>query len=260
MSEIEIRRLAREHLAQFAQTGGWLTFSGLSALKPSDFYLMGYNPAADGTNPKLSEPVLRDGPWSAYLHNCWQSTRKDGVKLPCGHSWSGAGTACPKCGKQLGLHQKQVRKLLDGIAAILGEPLDLTEVFSANAIFVESTSVETLPDSEAALWRSCWPIHQYYLNIVRPRWIICLGNSDGSGAKSAFKLLRAQAGLDASVTQKERIDNTTLWVRWFDAEFDLESGKNGVAHKVRVIGVPHPSRPRKIPETLAAMAKAVAQS
>ncbi len=125
-------------------------------------------------------------------------------------------------------HQKRVKEY----ARLLGEP-DIKRVFAANAIFLRSRDQGSFPNANE-MWKRSWPVHQFFLSIVRPKFIVCLGNGDGM---SSFSLLASVANgipRHSYFGQKKSFRDG----KWFDGVFDVDGGQL----VCKVIGVPHPSR------------------
>ena len=218
MLEATLQGKLQEHLSEkYRREKGWLLYSGLDTLRPGRYYFMGFNPAKDPANKVLNE--LFPAPpcnWSAYTQQCWRC----GGAL-CEHIDANGRVSKPK------RHQRSVREFIEKLAH---QPED---VFATNAIFVESESIQELckrPDF-SELWDRCWEIHRWFLSIVQPQWIICLGNA---GDLSAYSLLRKRCLRD----DKGRDEKDYKKGKVFTGSIDLEGGQQ---LGVRVLGVPHPS-------------------
>jgi hypothetical protein len=118
-------------------------------------------------------------------------------------------------------HQMRVKKLCEMFG------YSSADVFAANAIFVRTCDSRGL---DASLWQKCWPIHQWFLSIVKPKVVVCLGNGE---ALSPFSLLW-QACERPTITN---IGASFRDGRWFRAKIRADSGVD-----TEVVGVPHPSR------------------
>jgi len=210
----------------YNQSGG-LMLSGIDALKPGFAYIMGLNPGGDPEAPgherSILESVHEHRNFSCYADECWQR-RCTGPAGACEHVSD--GRVLPQF---LVKHQRNMIAL----AAALGAAPQ--EIFSANAIFGRSTSRATLEEqtgfSMAEWWDACWPVHQEFLSIVRPRVIISLGYGMNS---SAFGLLWPKAGSPPY----QRVGDESRRGGWsFPAHCQLADGE----FETMVIGVPHPS-------------------
>jgi hypothetical protein len=102
------------------------------------------------------------------------------------------------------------------------------ETFATNLIFVESRNAKAIYD--LALFDNCWRLHKQMLAVVRPKFIICLGNGE---RLSAFSLVRSKA-------DRREADRKYLHFKSFVGSFGL---KDGFELTTTVVGVRHPSYP-----------------
>lgn len=196
-------------LENYASRPGAVLYNGWGTLRPSNdgLYIMGFNPGGDPDDIKTSViESLKDlkDKYCSYTDECW---RKGCLE---------------DCQKHKGdkLHQKMVKEL----AEILG--YDIREVFAANAIFIRSKEQSDLQES-LKLFDRCWPVHQLFLSIVRPRTMLCLGNGEPS---SAFAFLRMKLAPNEKPNSED--------VKAFSS---VTAVSNDETINVRVIGVRHPS-------------------
>lgn len=205
---------------------GAVLVSGANTLTAGPVYVLGLNPGGDPV--RIPRPIIEsvappDGT-SSYTHDCWQP--KCSEAQPCSHLDSE------------GLIKRQflVRHQRNMIALCATLGATPQTLFSANAVFARSTAKATLREqtglSLAEWWSACWPVHQQFLAIVRPRLIVTLGYGMAS---SAFGLLHSQSDFrsPAPVVDEGRRSGWT-----FDALLTL-SGRDTLS--TRVVGVPHPS-------------------
>lgn len=226
MSPIAIREIVREYLpTELYEKSGAVLFSPASTLRRDDVYLMGLNPGGhpDDCSGSIIDHLSPPEGTSPYTHECWQSKCEDSKhSRPCIHLTPDGATN----EAALNRHQRNAAKLHSALRAKPGE------IFSANAIFGRSTSLAKLLAqtgfNAAHWWRHCWPVHQRFLAIVRPRMIVTLGYGERT---SAFGFLRRELG--ASSVRKFSEQG---WA--FDAQLPLEHGSE---LSLSVIGVPHPS-------------------
>jgi hypothetical protein len=189
---------------------GQILYSGTDTLRAGSFYFLGFNPAADGTNPPLHDLPLNRKHWSAYTRQCWYD------------EWCDA--RCPKIGKRP--HQRRVQSIMSELG------LQPEETFATNLIFIESRNVKEL--NAAPLFHTyleaCWQVHKRMLAVVDPRYIVCLGNGEKD---SSFSFVREKA---------ESRENEARYLNFksFDGVFHLN---DGISLSAKVIGVRHPSRP-----------------
>lgn len=227
MTRDELAAIVRSRMpeALYSRPGGVL-LGGPSTLRPGPVYVMGLNPAGDPE--KITEPLIEtlaapDG-HSGYTHECWHLACPGGAA--CVHLGAD-GRTLPSA---LVRHQRNMIALA---GALLGTPATL---FSANAIFARSTSKRML-EAQTGLglrdwWNACWPVHQAFLAIVRPRLVVTLGYGETS---SAFGLLRAAAGYPPF----RRFGDEGRRGGWaFDGTLALGDADHLQA---TIVGVPHPS-------------------
>ena len=118
--------------------------------------------------------------------------------------------------------------------------LDLTKLFATNAVFASSASATSFSAeaglSLASAFDACWPIHEYFLSIVRPRVILCLGYQDGG---SAFWLLKRKARPGSEVPLTSHTPSGRKFPSFKSAQMisDLRGGELSSL----VVGIRHPS-------------------
>lgn len=226
MNRDDIRSLIRARMSEeFYRKSGAVLYGPAATLARGSCYIMGLNPGGDPADietPIIDAVAASDGR-SAYTHECWQRHCRE--PQPCSHLRHDGSTE-PSA---LVRHQRNVIRLT---AALRGTP---TSLFSANAIFGRSTALRTLKDQTGYTaqqwWAACWPVHQVFLAVVRPRLIVTLGYGESS---SAFGLLRATAGYPPH--RRFSDDARAAWC--FDATFNVQESD---AIAATVVGVPHPS-------------------
>ena len=205
----EIRNRVSKELGEFAGLSGSVMYSGIDTLCQGDIYLMGLNPGGDpGVIPQTAlqtiDSVFKVRPdFSAYLDEDWRG----------------------------GLGQHQHQKRVVDICSLLG--VDVRTVFSANAVFVRPGDAATLAENLGNRTREvidcCLRVHDFFLAIVRPKIVVCLGNGEGA---SSFAILRNYLGSPES----HLVGKTFRDGKYCDASPSW--GRGGC----RIIGAPHPSR------------------
>lgn len=214
--------------AEMYTKSGGVMLSGTDTLRPGLAYIMGLNPggdpAAEGHKRSIIDSVHDRQRFSSYRNECWQPLCKAPAGL-CEHLLD--GEVKPEF---LVKHQRNAKVIADALR------LDITDIFSANAIFARSTSRATIHEQTdytmEAWWQACWPVHRHFLAEVRPRVIISLGYGTTS---SAFGLLWLEAGKPPW----RRMGDESRRGGWaFDAAFELSDGDS---IQPVVVGVPHPS-------------------
>jgi hypothetical protein len=218
----ELNQLLQEMLGKDVHKYGWAPYSGLDTLKRGTHYFMGYNPRTDPANRRLLETTNNARDWSAYTQQCWN--RDCGQRSPCRHMDTSG---------QLKIREPHQDRVVELATLLDTKP---ARIFSANAIFVQSKGARALKDANK-LWQKCWGVHQRFLALVRPKWIICLGNGK---ELSSFQLMKQRANVhedsvrycDPDCRPKYRAG------KWFQASLDIGDTS---PLDVNVLGVPHPS-------------------
>lgn len=227
MTSEDIAEIIRSTLSEdLRNKPGAVLSSGANTLIKARVYVMGLNPGGDPS--KITDPIVHliapANGTSAYTHDCWQP--KCTEPQPCSHL-DPSGATRPE---YLVRHQRNMIALA---AALDATPETL---FSANAVFARSTRKATLYDQTGLSledwWDHCWPVHQQFLAIVRPRLIVTLGYGETS---SAFGLLRGKCGYP---TAAPLVDEGRRSGWWFAADLRL---LDGTVLQTVVAGAPHPS-------------------
>ena len=186
------------------EQNGRFIYSGADTIRPGSVYLLGLNPGGD---PKFHYESIRaeiegidQRTLNAYIDECWgEKRRKRG---------NGEGKAPV---------QKRIRALLEGL------DLPTRDVCAANLIFVRSRDGSGSGYPETA--DACWPVHQFILDIIRPKLIIAYGNS----GRSPYSYIRGQYKHPPQDTRPSGHGN------WKCRAFQIPDGP-------RVVGLPHLSR------------------
>lgn len=144
---------------QLLERSGSVFYSGRSAFSgPAPLYLLGLNPGGSAEAQKedtvakhlqgaLSRP---EDQYSEYLHGEWYG--KPGT-------WG---------------MQPRVRHLCDRLG------LDACDIPASNLIFARSARERDLRSEKQALIDLCWPFHQAVIDMLRPKIIICFGQTAGN--------------------------------------------------------------------------------
>jgi len=225
----QIRGFVRYSMAkEMYSRSGAVMLSGTDAFRLGCVYIMGLNPGGDpkalGHRTTIIDSVQERPGFSCYTDECWQPKCTAPIG-ECVHLES--GRVRPDF---LVKHQRNILTIAKALR------LEIADIFSANAVFARSTSLATMKDqsgySLAEWWESCWPVHQRFLAIVRPKIIITLGYGATS---SAFGLLHEEAGHP----EWRRMGDESRRGGWaLDAALPLSDGG---ALDCTVVGVPHPS-------------------
>ena len=190
---------------------GCVLNSGWDTVSPGEIYVLGLNP---GGNPENFGSIASHieatpgGPWSCYDES-WNT-------LPGRHP-----------------HQLRAKKYIFTLG------FDHRDVLATNAYFTTSKDARDLAlitsrmlCGSANAFAPYWEVHKLLLSIVRPKLILCLGNSESPNG-SSFAALRAAMGLNGARGESQNYRNG----KYFVAVAPWDRTNN-----VFVAGVPHPSR------------------
>lgn len=190
-----------KHLAQMS---GGVFYSGRNAFVPArPLYLLGLNPG--GCPEKLAANTVELQANAVAASSCadWSEYRDV--------SWNGA---------EPGTHGMATRVL----HLFNSLRLNPGEVPASNLVFLRSRRESGIEAARMrALADDCWSFHECALNIVRPRAILCFGQTVGTYVRSR---LNANELIDEFVEDNKR--------RWRSQAFATGSG-------VRVVVATHPS-------------------
>jgi hypothetical protein len=212
---MKIHRFAIEEFSQripsaLLARSGKVFYSGrLAFAKPSTLYVMGVNPGGEPINHKTetvgthTELVLHQHPddWSAYRDESW------GNHLP------GSYGMAPRI-----LHLFRNLNLAPG------------HVPCSNLVFARSRAESDMNAEMEPLADLCWPFHEFLIDQLKPRVVLCLGSKAGKYVKEklaateqiaefremnnrgwATRVFVNQAGLKVVVaTHPSRVDWTSI--------------------------------------------------
>lgn len=132
---------------------GALLYSGLDTLRSeTKFYLLGYNPGGspDSTRKTVFQQMealrSKKSDWNEYVDEEW---------------WPRAGPG----GAPL---QRRIRNMLCALNT------DVRSVCASNLIFICSRTEADL-SNWLPLASRCWPVHQYILGTIKPKYVLCFG-------------------------------------------------------------------------------------
>lgn len=202
MDKQGILAVAQNSLSDLMSLPGAILYSSYNTLKPGDVYFLGYNPGGEGP----------DGPTVAdRLEALPSKTCNDFTDLEWGET-AAAGQSTL---------QLRVKWLLDSLG------YRIEDVCSSNLIFAQSRDAKGVPERYANI---CWPVHEAILALVKPKLILCCGNSQ----VSSFGYL--QRKLDGEIQYSPK--GVALHGDWAIKAFRTEL--NG--QPILVVGFPHLSR------------------
>lgn len=228
----EIMHLMDEMPKHFAELPGEVFSTGAKSLARGDFYLAGVNPMAGQRYPSIRSHVAN---WdlylySAFLDQCWE---KECWNRDC---YGFQNSLDCKHGRGRNRHQVAVRNIMERASP----GFDLKTLFATNAVFASSASAQGF-STETGLtllqaFEACWPLHQYFLRIVRPRFILCLGYQDSG---SAFWLLKRKAVRGSVEPLSSHKAPGRKFASFKSARMMFDSGAGELS--TVVVGVRHPS-------------------
>ena len=138
---------------------GSIIYSADSTLKKGDFYFLGQNPGGNDVEKYGKDTILNQllysGEHNEYIQGNWT-------------------------GYYGRLHQANIKKMFKDIE------IDIHKIFSTNLSFVRSGLTDKYPGGNEKLiehYDLFWPIHEYFLSIVKPKIII----SNGAAPREFFK-------------------------------------------------------------------------
>lgn len=193
---------ANGQLAPILGVSGNVLYSAAQTLRPGKIYLLGLNPGGDPE--KIRQTVgeslrMLDGRTrNAYLDEEW---RWRGKLVPKGES--------------------PLQKRINWLLTSLGSRVE--NVCASNLIFIRSAS-----DSGCGfpgMADLCWPVHQEIMSMVKPKLILCFGNS----RISPYSYVRNKISISKETTFPSGHG------RWKCRAFQSSVG-------AKVVGLPHLSR------------------
>lgn len=146
----ELKKLIHE--TGLKNLSGSIIYSGDSTLQEGKMYFLGQNPGGNADmyeSDSIINQLMYSGEFNEYLEGEWS-----------GHS-----------GKR---HQYNIVEMFKDLE------IDIEKTFSTNLSFIRSGDTEAYQRNLNEDYRIFWPIHEYFLSIVKPRIIL----SNGSQAKN----------------------------------------------------------------------------
>lgn len=178
----------------------------LYTLKKADIYFIGINPGGD---------VL-----TSYTKESLKDFLKPEMKTFLAYTkqnWNSDGTGKNK-------FQEEVINILTKIIKKFNlKKINLYDIFSTNLYFYRSKGVKYMKVN-----RDFWLYHELFLDIIKPKIIICCGNSE---TFSPYKNIREY--LNGKEEKPIRF-NGTHSIKWFYSQ-KMEWNRN----KILVLGLPH---------------------
>jgi hypothetical protein len=176
---------------------------------------MGFNPGGDpGERGPSGEGTIGSSITAVKVKEAWNDWADE--------RYAGRGRYSPL--------QRNIRFVFEELGA------DPRRTFSTNALFVRSSRAEGLSGPWDLWWDICWPVHQAFPRVVRPRLVVCLGNGRDL---STWELMR-QTGRGPPYTPNwQRSGNEVAKDGKWRREVTFELG--GSTHTCAILGLPHPS-------------------
>ena len=187
----------------------------INALRPGNIYFLGLNPGGTPENEntfKIQDSSTFDGENQCAFDEEWRHKNR-------------------KFSKKEAPLQKRVRELLTFLLKELHEEPNIRKVFATNLYFFRSADKKMLINYGIKNC-DCWEYHKEFLNIVKPRIIVCNGNDEKF---SAFSSLKGKF----SVTEI----GCEPWYKGFSLKwFFIDKPFWKPDRKTLVLGIPHMSR------------------
>ena len=198
---------------------GGVLVSGWDTLRLGAFYVMGLNPGGSEDEVLTLRKSLEDG-------------RMGGNEMG-GNEWTAKAYKGSATKPVWTNFQKNVQTVFDKLQVAPNK------TFSTNALFVRSPRQAGLVGAWDLWWDHCWPVHQVFLRVVRPRVVVCLGYGGGLSAWELLRHPRRRSGQHYVTHWKlESKEGGVAQGPWRE-EVCLDLG--GETHRCAVLGLPHPS-------------------
>jgi hypothetical protein len=127
---------------------GSIIYSSDSTLKKGDFYFLGQNPGGNDEKKygedTIQNQLLQSGEHNEYIHGQWSGSK----------------------GR---IHQHNIKKMFEDLE------INIEDVFSTNLSFIRSGRTETYVRNMEDDFDVFWLIHEHFLSIVQPKFIIANG-------------------------------------------------------------------------------------
>ena len=203
---------ATTRLSQIISCSGGVVIGGIDTLVQGDYYVMANNP---GGNPETEPMTIKTSLARTRAHKGY-------------NDWIADNTV--------------FARRIKAVMGALGAAPEKT--FCTNAVFVRSQDQHKLKGAWDLWWDHCWPVHQIFLDIVRPRVVVCLGCGPQASAWAMLRL--SQRHIDASYKDvahwKDGGVEPVAEGKWSNrVDLRLASGE---PYSCAVLGLPHPSNNR----------------
>lgn len=198
-----IEDFAKKIPKRLLKTSGSVFYSGRNAFSNlSELYVLGINPGGDPLE-QASETIewhtqlvleRKSGDWSSYRDESWKGAAPG--------TWG---------------MQPRVLHLFRKLNCSAGD------VPASNVIFPRSRRESNIKSELKQLVEECWPFHEAVINTLKPKAILCFGNSAGD-------IVRKQLGANKQIDEFIETNNRG----WRSRAFENSKG-------IKVIVPAHPS-------------------
>lgn len=181
---------------------GAVFYTGKNAFESqSNLYILGFNPGGDAkimkdyTIRKHTNEVIQKSNWSEYRDESWADGSEPGTRSM----------------------QPRVLHLLRKLN------LEAGDIPASNLIFLRSNRENTLEGDINTLAEQCWPVHQYVIDNISPRVILCFGKRAGNWV---CKKMLAKRFVEKFIEKNNR--------KWQSSIYQNDNG-------IKVVVATHPS-------------------
>jgi hypothetical protein len=193
-------------LSDIIDNSGAVLYSAWETVRPGEMYIMGLNPGGD---PEIIRDSIR-----GELNSIKTGMRSCNAYL---EPWR------PNSRTPLQVHMINLIECINR---------NIEEICASNLVFLRSRNQSGVSFNLADL---CWPVHQYIIRIIQPKYLLVFGN----GALSPYSFLRKKHFQFYNYMPKEDVIDSGHGV-WKCRAFQTTIEDS----KMTVVGLPHLSRYR----------------
>lgn len=149
---------AHQVLKDYLNKSGSILYSSHETLRPSDIYLLGFNP---GGNPEECPDIISD----EIAQLCTKTSN-----AYTAYNWKNESCNYEEKGELAPL-QKRIKWIFERLDH------NIEDICASNLIFLRSRDQTSL----SSWWdkaKTCWKLHEKILEIVKPKTIMVFGNGD----------------------------------------------------------------------------------
>ena len=192
---------------------GSIIYSADSTLKKGDFYFLGQNPGGNDVKKYGEDTILNQLLYSGE-HNEYTEGE-----------WTGSK------GK---LHQYNIKRMFEDLE------INIKDVFSTNLCFIRSGNTKTYKRNLEDDIDLFWPTHEYFLSVVKPKFII----ANGAKAREFFK--EKMKPIDNH--EKKRLKKPPYYIHIAECFRGSLETENTVLDNLTVLAIPHLSNATDSPD------------